>query len=227
MNYLSHYYADLSSREPAYALGKILPDLARMVNPAIRLRVHHLPVEIPDSLYWLNKGIMAHHRMDAVFHNADFFLKHTRFIRELMNNQTFGRPHKYFNFFAHLLFEMILDRVLIKKEPDIAQHFYDDLNLLPGDVLENLEKQYHYGLDLQALNQALKRFIAARYLFTYIRNEHLVFAFNRIVLRTGISGFDDKDQKLLAGLIDDIEQELWLNFSTIFKTIRIKLANEL
>ncbi len=227
MNYLSHYYADLSSNEPAYTLGKILPDLSRMVNPSVRLRSGVLSNHPKTALQWLNKGVDTHHKMDAIFHNSDFFFEHTRFIRKLMNEQNFGRPHKYFNFFAHLLLEMILDRVLIRHYPEIAHNFYRDLKSIPAGLLSNYEEQHHYGIDLPALNHALQRFIAVRYLFTYICNEHLVFAFNRIVLRTGISGFDELDQKLLAGLIDDIEQELWLNFSTIFKTIRIKLANEL
>ncbi len=226
MNYLSHYYADLSNKEPAYALGKILPDLARMVNPAIRLRVGDISKEAHRPLHWLNKGVKTHHRMDAIFHNSDFFFRHTRYIRSLMNEQSFGRPHKYFNFFAHLLLEMILDRVLIRQHPDIAHAFYRDLNAVPVDLLTNFERQHHFGLNAEVLYHALQRFVAARYLFSYTGNEQLVFAFNRIVLSTGISGFDEEDKTILASLIDQIEKKLWQSYSTIFDTLRIKLANE-
>ncbi len=227
MNYLSHYYADLSYHHPAFALGKVLPDFARIVDKRLRFRLKKLPDSGDEVLHLIHLGIRSHYRADAWFHNSEYFKTRTAEIQRILRGLRLEGIRKYYYFYAHILLEMLLDRLLVTEHFPVAQQFYADLDHCPEEWLVRYAGFHRLGSQTaEELAAVVSRFRHARYLFDYTRNEGLVFAFNRIIQRAGLPAFSEEDNARLAGSLQEMCDVAMQGFPTIFEHIRIYLAND-
>lgn len=222
MNYLSHYKVGGGQSDPAYTTGKILPDLIRRVDKSLRISAQ--PVDSwPPALATLYAGIATHLETDAVFHQSDWFAGKVAYTKTLLQEIMAPAGLKYRFFYAHILVEMIADRVVMKQQPTLLDNFYTQLSLLDKATLSYFfqyngwERYSKKGWDV------LQRFIAAKYLYQYTNNAELVFALGRVVSQVGLTLFGEPYKSKLLHGIDEMEKHIASDIGVIFEAIENRL----
>ena len=224
MNFLSHYYIDWEIDDPHYTLGKILPDLLRNFKKGLRIKASEdIAIEF-EYLQPLHKGIENHHQVDFHFHNSDFFKKYSNEIKVILKTEAYDSIRKYYYFYAHILLEMMLDRLLLKKNREIGTKFYEQLREIKKETISGFLR--YNGVDIPAKEffNYLSGFVNARYLFEYIDNDKLLYALGRINYRAGLYHFTSADFEKLKGKVGDIESLLHEDYLEIFSEIRKKIS---
>ena len=101
---------------------------------------------------------------------------------ESQKNKEYLQGYKTW-FVYHILTEMALDRVMIKKFPLDLKEFYDDLKSVDLTTLAGfLIKCGKTSTD--SFDNFYKRFTEAEYLFYYIRDDKFCYSLNRVLTRS-------------------------------------------
>jgi len=181
VNFLSHYYLFKDSQDAEFIFGTVLPDLSR--NFEKKFKIHGLdsiPEELTGPARSIANGVQTHIDTDKIFHNAEFFKLHTDEFENYLNETPFENFDKHYYFFAHITFELMLDRLLIQTERDVIDNFYELLSRVKKEAIqgyfaeENAEEKtdafYTYYLD----------FLEKKYLYRYESNDGMLYALNRV-----------------------------------------------
>ncbi len=181
MNYLSHYYLFYPTEKPAFVTGLILPDITRTTHKKFRLKVNF--DELPTIFKELEEGVHHHFKTDLIFHKASFFKEHTAAIKGIAKQQQLDAFNKYLFFFAHLVFEMMIDKILMKQHPTLVDSFY---TCLLNTDRQLIEKYLHHKNKNQYLNQfntLYTLFLERQFLRNYIKPNGLekavLYVFNQ------------------------------------------------
>lgn|GEM_PF-1509468 len=183
MNYLSHYYIDNQPGNLYFNSALFLPDFARNYTRKFNNEIQGLtPFETQLQL-----GCLAHLNADKIFHPSSFFKKYNEIIAYELNkyNSLSHIPRKWF--LAHILFEMLLDRLIVKSNIAIAHQFYNDLEKIDTKILENFVLHFS-NKNVAQLIKNFEHFCKAKYLYGYAQNENFVYALSR-VFKSG-TGFE-------------------------------------
>ncbi len=206
MNFISHYYLVRLEKNPHYTLGNILPDLAKVVHKNLRIQEKNLQQTEIKAYSNISKGIIFHHYTDLLFHRSAFFHTYTDLINKELKAIEFELIVKYKYFIAHIMLEIILDKILIIRNNHLCDDFYNELTKVKKETIlnyftlikkEKLGPRFYYFFD---------QFRKEQYIRQYLHNENIIFALGRVYQRvTGID-FSEKDkQKLLEVLKNSIK----------------------
>ncbi|HRI28711.1 MAG TPA: hypothetical protein PK239_08565 [Chitinophagales bacterium] len=219
MNYFAHFFIDHTHAQPHYTAGLILPDLVRNTNRNLRLPALILPNHSPTHpITHLNNGVKSHHAADSWFHKSVFFEQHLQTLKNLLYRQQFNSIVKYKYFVAHVLLEMMIDRLLINRFPELCTLFYQQL----ADTDEQVIAQY---LELSGITTAqqtepilvhFNRFYTSQYLFHYHQTEGLLFGLEQLYRRYVPVAFTPSDKQQLAVCVEAFEVILSANLPRLF-----------
>lgn len=110
-------------------------------------------------------------------------------------------------FVGHILVELLLDKVLLDKEPTLADSFYDIFKNVELDRL--LKYLRYFGLmDDELFVHGFEKFLELEYLKTYTSHENVVYAVDKVVQRTGLEPLTDGQKQLLERICVTIEPHL-------------------
>lgn len=223
MNFLSHYKVGKGYDSPDRTLGKILPDLIRSVDK--RLRITHKSVEdLPQQLQELSAGIELHLQTDVYFHNSAWFQEKERYIKKSLAAMPLPKRFKYRYFFAHVLVEMLLDRVVMKQEPQLLDGFYHSLSGVEKATLTHYFQYKGWDAHLDKCWQVLQRFLASQYLYQYTDNAQLLYALGRVAQRVDLELFAEPYKTQLMHRINDMELFIAKDAGAIFEAIENHLV---
>lgn len=186
MNYFAHYYFDYRQNSELHNFGLALPDFVRNFIKGKRIK----PVENQsfgiEELQWLHEGTVKHIQRDAAFHGSVFFKEASGRTSKLLL-PAFGQagiPRTWWG--AHVLTEMMLDRVLMKENPELIAQFYEDLEKTDGAIVN--EYMLKHGIqDTSDFFSRLDRFRQLRYLLRYTEDDAMVYSLSRVYLYAGVS----------------------------------------
>jgi hypothetical protein len=205
MNFIAHYHF-YRQDDKYYNLGLVLPDLVKNF-----CKIHLRPNKQfqHPQLRALNNGSLMHLSSDKLFHNSNFFRQCEDLCGYLMDAKA-NWPRKWF--LNHLLSEILLDRVIIDKNPQIVDQFYKDIGSVNHEQVElylKLNDIHNY----QNFTTALQRFVNVAFIFEYKHNEKIILALGRVYSRLGIAyEWTDADKNHLLEhipiLLNFIELEL-------------------
>ncbi len=177
----------------------------------------------------LLSGVNRHYAIDRVFHDSAFFKKHTTLIKSLlMENEISNMPKRQY-MVAHVMLEIMLDRMLLKHEKKIGEKFYSLLEQVDAAQLENtLVRCGTNQKIIDILLVKLQRFIHYRYLLTYTENESLIYALHRIYIQINPDsninpGVKDDNFIRLEKCIQQSDLNLKDEYHLIFDDIKLKL----
>jgi len=114
--------------------------------------------------------------------------------------------HRRYNFFtAHIIVELLLDRVLMQRDVVLLDRFYRNLSRITAGDLFN---SFHlFGLpDYEGFIPSYNRFVSSRYLYHYQNWHGLIFALNRIHGRVGLEPFDNQAVEWLVSMHATLER---------------------
>lgn len=167
------------------------------------------------DLEWLREGTNKHFERDKRFHGSEYFEKTSKILTQILRPafQQASIPRDWFA--AHVLTEMMIDRVLIKEAPALAQSFYTDLETADTQIItQYLEAKGVSDTDL--FLERLARFNQAKYLLQYEHNKAMVFSLNRIFMYTKADGeWTEAQFEILEKVIPDTENVIFESLNTL------------
>lgn len=224
MNFLSHYYFDRTSEDANVVMGTVLPDLIKNAVKEANLypqKNEFLFKGNPDEENLL-AGWKRHLAVDLYFHSSHFFLEKTTELKQLIKpivENTLVRP----SFLAHIGLELLLDHLLIEHNLIRVQHFYDKLNAVKKESLNDFLE--HCKLkEPEVFFNFLEKFISSKYLLSYQQLENISYALNRICMRLWPKTLDEKQLQQLTLELAVFKEVLQKDFMDIFKEIEGKLT---
>ncbi len=208
MNYFSHYYFDHIKDNHYYNAGLVLPDFARSAVGAKNINIQlKFDSEKEPFLYFLNKGSKAHYATDGFFHNCSFFKDSNQLFEDLFIAHKFPRAGQRLWFISHILFELVLDRVLIGQHREKLDDFYASLKAVNlNSVITFLGKSGKDGTD--KFTKFWNGFLEIQYLQYYLVDEKLVYSLNRILQKTKQPELTQEQATILIKITHIAEKEI-------------------
>jgi len=187
MNYLAHALRFLD--RPYYVAGACLPDLLSVADRGVRLRSRRVEPMIPQAgadeaeLY---RGVLQHLHDDDWFHATRGFAEATGEIAVLFRN-AIGTEHPTpCSFLGHIVMEMLLDSVLIERNPDALDRFYAAMEQVDPQRIQAAVNQCARQ-PTERLAPLLPQFNAERFLFDYASTEGLAYRLNQVLKRVKLT----------------------------------------
>jgi hypothetical protein len=181
-----------------------MPDMVRNFLKGRKLEPTDQPAHT-DEQEWLRIGSNKHFERDKRFHGSHFFKTNTHLVTQKLRPVFQSANIKRDWFAAHLLTEMMIDRVLIAEIPLLAEQFYKDTE--SASHVSIADFLIHRNIDeTEQFLQRLNRFNQAKYLLQYQHNKALVYSLNRIFIQTGAdTEWNENQFNLLEPVMEEIE----------------------
>ncbi len=207
MNFLSHFYLDRIANNHYYNAGLTLPDLLGFHKGRIRLTEKTIfQLQNINMNNDLLNGMRAHLKLDRKFHTSDFFKRNTLLLQSMFEENT---KHSLTHFNCHIILEMLIDKFILHRNPEIAKEFYDvynhvDFNVITGTFisLNNFNKQDMFDL--------LTRFSQSAYIGEYINISTIIHISNIVSKKfnSGNSQLDTNNTETILHFYNEIENEI-------------------
>jgi hypothetical protein len=215
LNYLSHFYIDQKPGNHYYNVGLFLPDFAR----------NHVTSFSKSALFdkeehsQIHAGCMAHYAADKKFHSSDFFEHYNESFRNHLKAAPFSDSFQRRWFLAHILFEMMIDRLLVKHINGLCKNYYHSLDKIEPIVLGEF-LQLNQAKNPDELLRNFNHFRNAKYIFQYIDNNTLVYSLSRVLQYVGVSVMSIEDKLVLRQCIIELEESIFKNALQIITEVK-------
>jgi hypothetical protein len=182
MNYFSHYFFDHKVGDFYFNAGLILPDFSRSADGTRKLRLDAVN-DSNEIFRSLKMGCKKHHVGDDWFHVSAFFLEGEAKIKADLKQHAAEFSGQRIWFVSHILVELLLDRILIAFDEKKLLDFYADLEAVDlNAIILFLQECGKTGF--ADFENYFHSFVKNRYLITYLDDDKLLYALNRILLST-------------------------------------------
>lgn len=226
MNFLAHYYLDQEQASSLFVLGAATPDLLSIYNSTLRIKAGQVDHMNPETKAHGNpeflQGLARHFHADRVFHSSPLFAQTTHDLSVQLQEELSAHvvPRKYF--VAHILLELILDKVLIRRDPNILPEYYHHFESLAPWVQVRIATETVSGHLLPNYETFLQKFVENKYLYHYTENDHLIYILRRLLRRVGIEENHFLDDPKFPKLMDAYEEQVAGFHHHFFDEIRAK-----
>lgn len=211
MNFLAHHFF-YATDDPYHNAGLILPDWSRSAEGKRKLEWNRASAERkPFTALW--EGCKKHYEADGWFHDCTYFIESTASIeKDLEGLQKQGlllSQRKWF--LAHILSEVLLDRLIMERHSRALDWFYADLNGVPFSEIEAFLLES--GKDTMGrFPQAHAGFLSSEFLRYYSSYDGLTESLNRVVQRTKQPAFREDEHAAITAFMP-----VWIDLATAIK----------
>ncbi len=226
MNFLAHFYLDRTHPSSSFIVGAATPDLLSIYNSGLRIKAGHVDHLADDVRAQVDPqfllGLERHFHADRVFHSSALFSQETQALSRMLE-QRFPEqelPRKYF--IAHILLELLLDKVLIHHDPEILADYYNHFETQAPFHLLGKATETVAAHPLPNYDAFLTKFVENKYLYHYTENDHLIYILRRLLRRVGIEHSQFLDDPRFDQLMQDFELRIEGYFEEFFTEIRDK-----
>ncbi len=197
MNFLSHFHFD-RNLDINYNLGLVFPDLYKnFINKKLLIDSNN------KNNFWL--GCAQHIERDRKFHNSIFFKNLSDFTSNHLDKKV-NYERKWF--LNHILLEIVLDRYLMDKYPNLCENFYDNLNKINLPEIINLLSTTN-SFDTEVFEKKYSHFVKVHYIFSYKDNNKISYALQRIFEKVGINSKSIlMNEKIIIEFIPKLLEEI-------------------
>jgi len=210
LNYLSHYYVHQKGENPLYTLGLVFPDLSRgfVKQPG------KLDAQIYAHLNPLALGCLQHYQADKLFHASEFFKWGTEICTDVLKQAQFQGTVERRWFIGHVLFEMLVDRILVRHKAKVGLDFYADLNLIHvNDIRAFISLHTHQEED--RFMRFFEHFRKAAYIRNYPDNNLFAFSLTRIMIKAGLPELSMANKIVIQECVWELESTAFKNAQSI------------
>lgn len=221
MNYISHYYC-LVEKSPYSVLGVFLPDILprfSYYHNKYFLKYNISNLTPNEQEIW--KGIDQHYGDDSFFHTMPLFHSSMGQINAEMQKNIYLLGIKRKFIVTHVLYELILDHLVIQHYPSVVSEIYEKLEYVNKlDVLSFIEKIIGKNSEIDLFLGAYERFIERRFLNFYSQPSNLVKSLHMVSGKIGEWEYNDNT---IQGFVNIIElQKKEIDFNHTFDIIQSK-----
>lgn len=213
MNYFSHYFVDHKEERHEYNTGLLLPDVTRKEVTKFTLIESYTPLQ-----YQFYEGCKAHYLADKNFHSSTFFKMVLEHSGRLINEAPFSNAVQRKWFLAHILGELMIDRILVKNYPGWLDGFYTSLDAIDDNELGRF-LQLNGMQKIEVFFDFFNHFRKVRYIYYYADNNKFVYSLNRIMIKAGVGELAEPDQDVLLAVALDLEEILSANVVTLVEQL--------
>jgi len=220
MNLLSHYYLDAEKGRPYYNTGLVMPDLMGSFKKGWKP---------PKSVFFNNNyqkelysGMLQHQETDRQFHASLFFTHAIPDIRKIFEKNGLKLPGVRLFFVAHIMLELMLDRLILLDSMAYADNFYSDINKVDVEQIteffqvDTMNGEYNFSGFFQ-------KFRDAKYIYNYVGDENFIYALNRIMKRAAQPVFEGENiVALFKNAIFEVEKYLAPDYLRHFDELKEK-----
>lgn len=219
MNFVSHYYC-AKIEHPYYSLGVLFPDIFNKFSYFHNKFFSKFNPELLDEnerMIW--NGIEQHYKDDAYFHNSfDFKHFNAQIEIEIAQSELLSRLKRRY-LVSHILYELILDYLIIQYQPNIVLSIYKDLEVCNKSVIHYfLEKIMEKHTEIDLFLESYDRFILRRFLNFYSEEHNLVKALHRVTGKISDWEYNEDSEGEFLNVIKKIKSEI--NFGKTFENIK-------
>ena len=183
VNYFAHGLRFLD--RPYFLAGTAVPDWLSVVDRKVRVRpklTEPLATGDGSDPAEVAAGILQHIHDDGWFHTTQAFAetsgKLTRAFREIEHDGEEMRA----SFLGHIVTEMLLDTVLITRDPELLDEYYDTLARPDADSIQAVVNQASRR-QTQELGTWIDIFLRERFLYDYLEPARLLHRLNQVLRR--------------------------------------------
>jgi hypothetical protein len=216
VNYLSHYYIDHVDGNPYYNAGLLLPDISKDQVKSYKHRPRQLESKEHISLF---EGCLKHYESDKRFHASGFFAFHQEELNQLVKSAPLSAQVQRRWFIAHVLFELLLDQLLVKQNVETVDRFYTSLDLIEAETLQTYLELFQAKNPEEFINR-FGHFLTVRYIYYYSDTNKLVYSLSRIMLRAGLDEPVGRDIEVLHDLCLEAERRYFNNPTETLRIMR-------
>ncbi|MEM6631205.1 MAG: hypothetical protein AAF694_16100 [Bacteroidota bacterium] len=211
MNFISHYFLDRDKTSSFFFVGVSTPDLISNFDSRIRLKESKLPLIVENDASEMElrfyQGVLRHFDVDKRFHSSQFFRQETRYLSSTLK-RTFPDDSVNRGFFvAHILLELILDRVLIRRHNELLFSFYKHFDKTEIDELVALT-EWVSQKKLPGYGEFLEKFAEKQFLYRYVDMRYLLRVIRKILNKVGINQHDYIRKPQFLNLMHEYEARL-------------------
>jgi hypothetical protein len=197
MNYFAHgrEYID----NPYVLAGTAVPDWLSVVDRKVRARTQRaapLAEDADPRVAALARGIVRHHYDDAWFHETRAFgelcWRFTAAVRDALVPDDSLRP----SFLGHILVEMLLDDVLIGRDPARLTGYYRAMESVDPTVVEQAVNRIS-PRPTNGLTRFIPIFCRERFLWDYADDGKLMIRLNQVLSRVGLPPLPEQFREIL------------------------------
>ena len=202
MNFLAHYILASDRDSAAFHLGALLPDMARRAG--VSLDPSRLFHKDASDFEEMRAGIHLHWHADRHFHNSAFF--HEGYL--LWKNELepgIGHMNRKF-FLYHLLFEMWLDRLLMRSNEVHAPAMYNSLLRLDERDIAGFSGRF-LSDSPGRLQETVSDFKERKFILQYAENERFAAIASGVFAHATGQQPDQELKSLLMEVLPGFDQE--------------------
>lgn len=207
VNFLAHHVIATRFLTPAdplppYVVGSALPDLLPLAARRVRLRpalIEHQPAPTAEQIA-LRAGVLVHLATDAAFHKTRAFADAQAEVGHILTQTPFEGIRVRRFFVAHVLTELTLDAVLLRRDLSIAGDFYTAFAAADYARVTGWTEAA-VGQSLPGLPAVLARFAQSRYLCQYREDEGVATGLSRLCARARQDTFEGENYARLVRVV--------------------------
>lgn len=226
MNFLGHFYLDESLGSPWFMAGAASPDLMSVYGGHHRLRPGML-----KRISWTPKGaekpfiagIHRHFDTDAWFHQSPIFHDQVHALAAMIRKDFPGLNLRHPSFIGHILFELVLDKVLLEDIPGLCDRFYAAWHTIDSDRIQEISRRIT-GYPMEGYDSYVRQFRERAYLYRYADTSHIEMVLHRILHRVHLEDSPDIPDSVLMILIAACETEARRVYPELFRCMRAGLG---
>jgi hypothetical protein len=211
MNFIAHFYMDRHVEDSLFFVGVSTPDWVSIFNRSIRVKENRLPLIMENdattaetSFY---NGVLRHLEVDRVFHSSTFFEYETGELGRLFKQHFAPGAVPRSFFVAHVMFELVLDKVLIQADPSLLPAYYRHLESCCVEQVVQLT-EWITSTPMPGYDGFLGRFISKKVLYQYTDWAHVIYVLQRLLERVGVDTHEFLDTDAFLDLAHVYEQGL-------------------
>lgn len=222
MNFLSHFYLDRQHTNEYFIAGVCSPDLLSIFSRELKIKHDFEQSQLQKEAVPFYEGVHRHYAVDKIFHSCDFFKEETDAISQFLYT-LFKKDevHRVF-FVAHVLLELMIDKILIEQDDDLVPNFYVHLENVGAVNLAKITQEF-IQKPIIGYDAFLQRFIQNRYLVHYNKYDYIIFVLKQIVGRVGIKETLYMDSPIFLNFLVAYQKELLPKVENLFVFLHRKL----
>lgn len=218
MNYFAHFFVDHKLGQHEYNTGLLLPDVTRGYIKTFKHNVEHANA----ACLSFHQGCLAHYRADKLFHGSSFFTDILTQANGLINQANFSEALNRKWFLAHIMAELLIDRILITQYPDLLDEFYNSLQQINDSDLLDFLNLYEMK-DSSKFFEFFNHFRKVQYIRYYTDNNKFVYSLNRIMIKAGVGEISEHDKAVLLQCSLELEKQLTTESYILIEQLKLSV----
>ncbi|MBP9185746.1 MAG: hypothetical protein KBE91_03115 [Bacteroidia bacterium] len=218
MNFFSHFFVDGKINQHEYNTGLLLPDITRGYIKSFKPLIPNLS---NDEVYF-REGCLKHYLADKHFHASVFFNNILNLANTIILDAKFSAALNRKWFLAHILAELMIDRILVKLYPESLNQFYYSLENISDNSLERFLVKYGMK-ETNNFFDFFNHFRKVQYIGYYPDNNKFVYSLNRIMIKAGVGEISEHDKAVLLQCSLELEKQLTTESYILIEQLKLSV----